>query len=235
MAEFEELKATAREQTGKGAARAMRREGRVPGIIYGDQKPPKIISLDYNDVWQTFRTGTFLSTVYTVVVDGAKTRVIPRDIQLDPVRGLPTHVDFLRLSEGATIIVGVPVTFLNEEESPGLKRGGVLNVVRHTIEMRCPAESIPETIKADLTGLEIGDSLHISDIELPEDVKLTIADRDFTVATIAGRMAEIVEEVEEEEEEFEEGLKGEIEGEETPVPGEEEADEDKDESKGKGD
>jgi len=204
MAEFQEIKAAARERTGTAAARALRREGRVPAIIYGDKKQPEMVSLDNAELWRYVRTGHFLSTVYTLDVNGQKTRVIPRDLQLDPVRDYPTHVDFLRLGEGARIAVEVAVTFLNEEESPGLKRGGLLNVVRHTIELLCPAESIPEAIEADVAGLDIGDSIHISDIKLPADVELTITDRDFTVATIAGRMAEIVEEEVEEE-----GLEGE--------------------------
>ncbi len=226
MAEFQEIKATAREHTGSAATRAIRRAGRVPGIIYGDQKPPKTISLDYGEVWRQVKTGTFLSTVFTVDLDGEKTRVIPRELQLDPVRDFPTHVDFLRLGKGARIAVEVPVSFINEEESPGLKRGGVLNVVRHTIEMLCPAESIPDSIEADVTGLDIGDSIHISNMKIPDDVELTITDRDFTVATIAGRMAEIIEEV---VEDLEEGLEGEegIEGEEG-VEGEEGAEDGED-------
>ena len=204
MAEFQEIKAAARERTGTAAARALRREGRVPAIIYGDKKQPELVSLDNAELWRYVRTGHFLSTVYTLDVNGQKTRVIPRDLQVDPVRDHPTHVDFLRLGEGARIAVEVAVTFLNEEESPGLKRGGLLNVVRYTIELLCPAESIPEAIEADVAGLDIGDSIHISDIKLPADVELTITDRDFTVATIAGRMAEIVEEEVEEE-----GLEGE--------------------------
>ena len=211
MAEFQELKATPRVRTSKGSAKALRRDGAVPGIIYGDSEPPEMISLDYREVLQQVHTGIFLSTVYIVDMEGKKTRVIPRDLQLDPVRDFPIHVDLLRLSEDATIAVEVPVHFFNEEESPGLKRGGVLNIVRHTIELNCPADAIPENIQVDLTGLEIGDSVHVSEITLPDEVELTITDRDFTVATIVGRMAEIVEEEEE-------GLEGEelegVEGEE---------------------
>ena len=218
MAEFQELKATARTRTSKGSARAVRRDGGVPGIIYGESEPPEMIALDYREVLQQVHTGTFLSTVYIVDLNGSKTRVIPRELQLDPVRDFPIHVDLLRLAEDATIAVEVPVHFYNEEESPGLKRGGVLNIVRHTIELNCRADAIPENIEVDLTGLEIGDSVHVSEITLPGDVELTVTDRDYTVATIVGRMAEIVEEVEEEE-----GLEGEeIEGEEgEEVEGEE--------------
>ncbi|MDH3580866.1 MAG: 50S ribosomal protein L25/general stress protein Ctc [Hyphomicrobiales bacterium] len=222
MAVWTEISAATRQSGGKGAARAVRREGRVPGVIYGDKKPPVPISLEQKELWQQLRTGQFLNTIYSISVDGDATRVIPRDVQMDPVRDFPIHVDFLRLGEGARIAVEVPMSFLNEEESPGLKRGGVLNVVRHTIEVRCLAEAIPERLEGDLTGLDIGDSLHVSAIPLPEGVELTITDRDFTVATIAGRMAEIVDEVVEEEdlegiegEEGEEGVEGETpEGEE---------------------
>jgi large subunit ribosomal protein L25 len=209
MAEWTEISATARERVGKGTARAVRREGRVPAVLYGDKKSPQPLSLDHNELWMQIRTGQFLSTIYLINVDGTTTRAIPRDVQMDPVRDFPLHVDFLRLGEGARIAVEVPVHFINEEESPGLKRGGVLNIVRHTIELRCLAEAIPDSLEADLTGLDIGDTVHVSAIPLPEDVELTITDRDFTVATIAGRMAEIVEEEEEVEGEEEEGLEGE--------------------------
>lgn len=206
MAEWTEISAMARERLGKGAGRAIRREGRVPAVVYGDKKPPMPISIEQKELWQQVRTGQFLNTIYMVNVDGETTRVIPRDVQMDPVRDYPIHVDFLRLGEGARIAVEVPVHFLNEEASPGLKRGGVLNIVRHAIELRCLAEAIPEFLEGDLSGLDIGDTLHVSAIPLPEDTELTITDRDFTVATIAGRMAEIVE-----EEEGEEGVEGEAE------------------------
>ena len=220
MAEISEIKAAARDGSGKSAARTVRREGRVPGIIYGDDTDPQAVTLDGKEFWQHARLPQFLNTIYMLDVDGKPERVIPRDIQLDPVRDVPLHVDFLRLGKGAKVTVEVPVQFLDEEESPGLKRGGVLNIVRHTIELRCVAESIPEYLEANLTGLDIGDSLHVSSIKFPEGVELTISDRDFTVATIVGRMAEIVEEVEEmegeegEEFEGEEGEEGEGEAEE---------------------
>lgn len=205
MAEAIEIKAVSRDAGGKGAARALRREGRVPAVIYGDKSDPQNVSLDNKELWQQVRTGQFLNTIYMLDIDGKTQRVIPREIQLDPVRDNPVHVDFLRLGVGAKVTVEIPVNFLNEEEAPGLKRGGVLNIVRHTIELRCVAESIPELLEADLTGLEIGDSIHVSAIKLPEGVELTIADRDFTVATIVGRMAEIVEDEDVEGEEGEEG------------------------------
>ena len=203
MADVTELNASVRERVGKGAARAIRRDGRVPGVIYGDKKEPEPIVLDYLDVSQQYQNGGFLSTIYMLNVAGKRTRVIPRDIQLDPVRDSIVHVDFLRLARGAEVTVEVAVTFRNEELSPGLKRGGVLNIVRHTIELVCPADSIPESIEANLEGLDIGDSLHISAISLPNNVRLTITDRDFTVATIAGagggadEEAEVAGEIEE--------------------------------------
>jgi large subunit ribosomal protein L25 len=190
MAEAVELKAWARGRTGKGGARAVRREGRVPGIVYGDKAEPQNIALDYKAIWQQIHTGHFQSTIFMIDLDGTKTRVIPRDVQLDPVRDFPIHVDFMRVSKDSLVTVEVPVHFLNEAASPGIKRGGILNVVRHEIEVRCPADSIPEFFEVDLTGLEIGDSIHISAIKLPEGVRPTIAERDFTVATIVGRAAE---------------------------------------------
>lgn len=186
-----QLKATARPRAGKGAARAERRNGRVPGVIYGGNEPPLPISLDYKDVEKTIFAGHFLSTVFNIDVDGKTVRVIPRDYQLDKVRDFPMHVDFLRIVAGSKIRVGVPVHFKNNLESPGLKAGGVLNVVTHNIELMCPPDDIPQEVMVDLAGLEIGDSIHISDIKLPENV--TLRDRsNFTVATIAAPIKEEV-------------------------------------------
>ena len=190
MAEAIELKGWARARSGKGGSRAERREGRIPGILYGDKKTPETISVDYRVIAQQLQTGHFQSTIYVLDVESNKTRVIPRAVQLDPVRDFPIQVDFLRLGKDALVTVEVPVRFLNEAASPGLKRGGVLNVVRHEIPVRCPADAIPDHFEVDLTGLEIGDSVHISAIKLPEGVRPTIAERDFTVATIVGRAAE---------------------------------------------
>jgi large subunit ribosomal protein L25 len=189
MAELTEIKATAREGTGKLASRALRANKLVPAVIYGGTEKPESITLEYRYLWQHYQTGHFLSTVYMLDVDGKKQRVIPRDVQVDPVRDFPIHVDFLRVSGSSRINVAVPVQFINEDASPGLKRGGVLNIVRHEIELSCPANAIPERITVDLTGLQIGDSLHISAVKLPEGITPTIADRDFTVATIAGAAA----------------------------------------------
>ena len=190
MAEAIELKAWARGRSGKGGARSERREGRIPGILYGDEQEPESISVDYRTIHQQIHTGHFQSTIYVLDVEGKKTRVIPRAVQVDPVRDFPIHVDFLRLGQDAHVTVEVPVRFLNEAASPGLKRGGVLNIVRHEIAVRCPADAIPDHFEVDLTGLEIGDSVHISALKLPEGVRTTIAKRDFTVATIVGRAAE---------------------------------------------
>ncbi len=185
MAETPVLKATPRDRVGKGAARAARRQGLVPAVIYGAKEPPLPIALPYKEISARIFGGGFLNTVLSIEVDGETTRVIPRDYQLDPVRDFPVHVDFLRIAEGATVTVEVPVRFINQEASPGLKRGGVLNIVRHTVELVCPADRIPDHLTVDLAGLDINDSVHISDVALPADARPTITDRDFTIATIA--------------------------------------------------
>lgn len=207
-----ELKATARERVGKGAARELRRQGLMPAVVYGDNKPPVPVVLDYNAAAKRVFSGGFLSHVITIDVDGEPSRVIPRDYQLEPVRDRVMHVDFLRVSKTSRLTVEVPVHFENEGDSPGLKRGGVLNVVRHNVEVTAPAEEIPEAFTFDLSGLDIGDSVHISAVSLPEGVTLTISDRDFTIATIAAPSLMPTEEEEAEEAEGEEGE--EIEGEE---------------------
>ena len=185
MSNSYELTASVRDRVGKGAARATRREGLIPAVIYGDKQEPLSIALDYKTLDARLHAGGFLTTVATIDVNGDKIRVIPRDYQLHPVTDRPIHVDFLRVSAGATVHVAIPVQFINEEKSPGIKRGGVLNVVRHEIDATAPADAIPDHIVVDLTGTEIGDSIHISAVKLPEAVKPTIADRDFTIATIA--------------------------------------------------
>jgi large subunit ribosomal protein L25 len=185
MSQVKTLAAVARDRVGKGAARAVRREGRTPAVIYGAGQPAEAIALDSNQARQLIYAGHFLTTVFEIDVEGRKTRAIPRDYQLDPVKDFPVHIDFFRLAEGQTITVEVPVHFVRQEASPGLKRGGTLNIVRHTIELVVPSDAIPESIEADLTGLDINDSLHISAIKLPEGARPTITDRDFTVATIA--------------------------------------------------
>jgi large subunit ribosomal protein L25 len=154
-------------------------------VIYGDGKAPESITLSFNELNNNIHKGRFLSTLYNVDIDGRKERVLPRDVQFDVVTDAPLHVDFLRIGKGKKIPVMVPVHFTNEPASPGLKRGGVLNIVRHEVELLCPADEIPESIEIDLTGLEIGDGMHISSVTLPDGVVATITDRDFTIATIA--------------------------------------------------
>ncbi|MGI9371264.1 MAG: 50S ribosomal protein L25/general stress protein Ctc [Hyphomicrobiales bacterium] len=222
MADNVSLTAELREGTGKGAARAIRRSGRVPAVIYGDKQDPITITLAYNEVHKQVSTGQFMSRLVDLEVDGEKFRTIPRDVQFEPVRDFIMHVDFLRLGKGAKVNVEVPVVFLNEEDSEGMRRGGVLNVVRYTIELNCPASAIPEEIEVDIASLDIGDSVHISEITLPEGVTPTIDDRDFTIASIAAPVAEVEEEEDLEGEEGE-GVEGE-EGAEGEEGGEEEGD-----------
>jgi large subunit ribosomal protein L25 len=184
------IAASARPRAGKGAARHVRREGKVPGVIYGDNKDAETIAIDDNTLRKVIARGKFLTTVFELDVDGKKSRVIPRDVQLDPVKDFPIHVDFQRIGAGSRLRVNVPVKFINELASPGLKRGGVLNIVRHDVQVTCPADKIPAFFEFDLTGLEIGRSIHISATKLPEGVKTVIRDRDFTIATVAGAKAQ---------------------------------------------
>ena len=181
-----EIEATARPRAGKGAARAVRREGRIPAVIYGDKKEPQTIAIDYPKLVKLLNKGGFLSNVFDIKIDGRSNRVLPRDIQFDPVKDLPIHIDFQRVPGDGSIRVSVPVQFLNEETCPGLKRGGVLNIVRHEVEVNCPADAIPSHFEVDLAAVDIGDSIHISAVALPDGVTPTITDRDFTVATLAG-------------------------------------------------
>jgi len=167
MAAMKELTAFARAKAGKGAARAERREKRVPAVIYGDKKPPVLISLEFNQINNTIYAGHFLSTVFTIDVDGTKHRVIPRDYQLDVVKDFPIHVDFLRLGEGSEVHVEIPVHVKGTDVSPGVKRGGSVNLVEHSIELICAAESIPDSIDIDISSLNIGVSIHLADIKLP--------------------------------------------------------------------
>ena len=184
MAEIKTLAATVRSGTGKGAARSVRREGRIPGVIYGGGEAAQPISLNYRDMHKLIYAGHFLTTIFEIDIDGKKERAIPRDYQLDVVRDTPMHVDFLRLKAGSRLKVNVPVHFLNQETAPGIKRGGSINIVLHTIELMVPADNIPEFIPADLTGLDFNDSLHISAIQLPTGV--TPVDKsNFTIVTIS--------------------------------------------------
>ena len=188
MSELISLKATARPRAGKGAARQARREGNVPAVIYGDQKPPETINLEYNALWKQVLKGHFTSTAFELDVDGNKHIVLARDVQVDPVRDTPLHVDFQRVGKDGVIRVAIPVHFVHEALSPGLKRGGVLNIVRHDIEVFCPYEKIPRFFEISLEGLEIGRSIHVSALKLPEGVTPVIKNRDFTIATIAGAL-----------------------------------------------
>lgn len=183
MASVSEMKATARARGGKGAARAERRAGRVPGVVYGDNKPPVPISVDLVELRTRIYAGRFLTTLCDIEVDGTKHRVIPRDYQLDPVMDFPIHVDFLRLGEGALIRVNIPIHVINSEQSPGVKRGGAVNIVRHTLEVRCPPESIPASIDVDIGGLDINHSVHLADMTLPPGVTV-IGRQDVTLVTI---------------------------------------------------
>ena len=185
MSDIISFTAEKRERAGKGVARAFRREGLVPAVIYGDNKDPEGISLSRKDFTKLYNTGRLMSTLLDIEVDGKKTRVLTRDLQLHPVRDDIMHADFLRLSKGTKIAVEVQVVFLNEDTCPGLKTGGVLNVVRYSVELNCPADSIPDSIEVDLAEVNMGDSVHISDITLPDGVVPVISDRDFTIATIA--------------------------------------------------
>ncbi|HEX5211437.1 MAG TPA: 50S ribosomal protein L25/general stress protein Ctc [Pseudolabrys sp.] len=183
MATVQELKAAVRPKGGKGAARAARRSGRVPGVIYGENKPPQMVTLDHAELRKRIYAGRFLTTLFEIDLDGAKHRVLPRDFQLDPVKDLPMHVDFLRVSAGAVIRVNVAVKVLNADQSPGVKRGGAVNIVTHTIEVMCPVESIPESIDVDISSLEINHSKHVSDVTLPPNVRV-VAQGDITLVTV---------------------------------------------------
>ncbi len=205
-----ELKASVRERVGKGAARELRREGLIPAVIYGDKKTPLSIAVSAREITKRIHAGGFLSHTMSIDADGNKHQVIPRDYQLDPVRDFVVHVDFLRVGAKTSLTIEVPVRFINEEESPGLKRGAVLNIVRHTVEIVCLANAIPESFEIDLTGAEVGDSLNISMVNLPEGAAPTITDRDFTIATIAAPSALRSEKSDDEEE----GAEGEGEAEE---------------------
>ena len=185
MAELTNLAAEPREGVGKGANRSLRRAGRVPGVVYGDKAAQELISLEARELRRAVHTPRFFSTLCNLEVNGNAIRVLPREVQLHPVTDEPLHVDFVRVGRGTTIAVTVPVAFVNEDVSRGLKRGGVLNVVRREVELLCPADAIPREITLDLKDADINDSLHISQVILPEGVRPAIADRDFTIATIS--------------------------------------------------
>lgn len=183
------LSAEARDRAGKGASRALRREGRVPAVIYGMNEEPVLVHVEEKALNKLLGTGHFMNSVVMVEANGKKVRTLPKDVAFHPVSDRPLHVDFLRVSEHAEVHVNVPVRFENEEAAPGLKRGGVLNVVRHELELIVDASDIPDDIVVDLSGFEVGDSIHISAVKLPKGAKSAIDDRDFTIATIVAPSA----------------------------------------------
>ena len=185
MSDMTTISASERERVGKGSARAARRAGLVPAVIYGDKKDPVGITMQAREITKIVHQPGIFGRLLEIDVAGTKSTVLTRDIQFHPVSDVVMHLDFLRVSQSATVAVAVPVEFINEDKCPGIKIGGVLNVVRYEVELNCPATAIPEKITIDLDGVKIGDSIHISAIPLPEGVSPTITDRDFTVATLA--------------------------------------------------
>ena len=201
------LPAETRDRAGKGASRALRREGRVPAVIYGGKEEPIAIHVEEKELVRQLMTGHFMNSLVNIEIGGGKpARTIPKDVALHPVTDRPIHVDFLRLGKGAKIVVEVPVVFINEEASPGLKKGGVLNVVRHELELDCEADKIPSEIEIDVTGKEVGDSIHISEVTLPDGATSAITDRDFTIATLVAPSALKRSEGEEGEDQTGEGM-----------------------------
>ena len=189
MSEQLTLPAEARERAGKGASRALRRDGRVPAVIYGEKKEPLSVHVEEKLLSKMLSTGHFMNSVVMVEIGGKPNRTLPKDVQFHPVSSRPIHVDFVRIGEHAQVHVNVPVRFVDDEEAPGIKRGGVLNVVRHELELVCDAAKIPNEITVSLAGLDIGDAVHISSVTLPEGSKSAIEDRDFTVATVVAPSA----------------------------------------------
>ncbi|MCC2663611.1 MAG: ribosomal protein [Geminicoccaceae bacterium] len=185
MVEMITFAAELRAVAGKGPARALRRAGRVPAVIYGERKDQEMVSLEARALRRQLGNPHFFNTLCSLQVNGEAVRVLPRDVQLHPVTDDPIHADFVRVSAGATVEVEIPVVFVNEETSPGLKRGGVLNIVRREVELVCPADAIPGELTVDLAAFDIGDSVHISHVVMPEGARPTITDRDFTIATIS--------------------------------------------------
>ena len=183
------LPAEARDRAGKGASRALRREGRVPAVVYGGNEEPLGIHVEEKELVRQLGTGHFFNSIVEVEIGGSKLRTLPKDVAFHPVTDRPLHVDFLRLGKDAKVHVDVPVVFVNENASPGLKKGGVLNVVRHELELVCDADKIPDDIQIDVTGLDVGDSIHISHVNLPAGSASAISDRDFTIATIVAPSA----------------------------------------------
>jgi len=193
MAQVQELKAESRNGTGKGPAFQARQKGLIPAVVYGGTGQPQNVAVDGRTLERQIEAGHFLTTLFMLDVGGAKTRVIPREVQLDPVSDRPVHVDFMRLAEGATVRIEIPVHFNGQDTSPGLKKGGVLNIVRHSIGLICPADGIPNTIEVDVSKLDINESIHINALNLPEGVKPIIRGRDFTICSIVAPTSVIEE------------------------------------------
>jgi len=183
MSEMKQIQAVARDRAGKGAARAVRRQGQVPAVIYGGGEAAEAIALDFNETKQLIFAGHFLTTVFEIDVDGRKTRAIPRDYQLDPVRDFPLHVDFLRLAEGQSIKVVVPVHVIDQDKSPGLKRGGALQIVEHAVELMVPTNAIPDAIEVSVATLDIGTSLHLAEVTLPPGAR-AVGQENVTLVTV---------------------------------------------------
>lgn len=184
MSDTLNLPAEARDRAGKGASRALRRDGRVPAVVYGGNEEPLAVHVEEKLLVKQLGTGHFFNSIVEVEVGGKTLRTLPKDVAFHPVTDRPLHVDFLRVSKNATVHVNVPVAFTNEDASPGLKRGGVLNIVRHELDLVCEADKIPDQIDIDVTGFDVGDSIHISHVKLPKGTESGITDRDFTIATI---------------------------------------------------
>jgi large subunit ribosomal protein L25 len=178
------LSAESRDRAGKGASRALRNSGRVPAVVYGNNEAPLGVHIEEKLLMKALMTGHFFNSVVMIEVGGKPVRTLPKDVQFHPVTDRPLHADFLRISEHATVTVEVPVIFADEDQSPGMKRGAVLNIVRHELELTCDAASIPDDITISLAGLDVGDSIHISAVKLPEGTTSAITDRDFTIATL---------------------------------------------------
>jgi len=189
MSDALNLPAEARERAGKGASRAIRREGRTPAVIYGGKEEPTLIHVEEKELVKQLMTGHFTNAGVNITIGGKTIRTLPKDVAFHPVSDRPIHVDFLRVTGATKVEVLVPVVFVNEDASPGLKKGGVLNVVRHELDLICPSDSIPEKIQVDVTGKDVGESIHISEVVLPKGVKSAISDRDFTIATLVAPSA----------------------------------------------
>lgn len=183
------LPAEARERAGKGASRALRREGRVPAVIYGGKEEPTPIHIEEKELVKQLMTGHFMNSIVNIKVGGKTFRTLPKDVALHPVTDRPIHADFFRLAKDAKVEVSIPVVFVDEDDSPGLTKGGVLNIVRHELELVCEADKIPSEIEISVAGKDVGDSIHISEVTLPDGSESAITDRDFTIATLVAPSA----------------------------------------------